>query len=477
MELNELVLKCINGIYKGSFFYINSLVKHIQEPEIIGSGSYESHKVTMSMQDSGLEPVHGTINYRNEYYMTAAVAQTTWIKLNSDFEYIINPNQCFKIGNCTVLVIEIDNVLPSLTLKLGNTELRISGHFVISSKQPADYVFPSLEKFWMEIEYISNSFRIKNAQGKVYHELVQEVKMAPGLEFSIGTLDFEACRYNYGRWGDIGLRSAMEDSDIIIQNLFISDFFVSYYAIFDGHGGNKCSEYLKENLHKILKKNLQGNSNINNWPDIIKESFIECDQNFHLSFYEISKVMGSTGLVCLLTPGCLIVANTGDSRAILSRRGQAIQLTNDHKPDLPSEKSRILSNGGSVTLGRVMGKLSLSRAFGDYEFKLPGKKIITCVPEIDLYQINRNIDDFIVLGCDGLFEAYSNQDVVEFVRDRLRRMKVTEQDPCRVVKDLVSQAVYAQKTRDNVSAILITLLLEIKNDNSTLIESITRKKY
>ena len=78
------------------------------------------------------------------------------------------------------------------------------------------------------------------------------------------------------------------------------------------------------------------------------------------------------------------------------------------------------------------------------------------MPEIGMYQINRNIDEFIVIGCDGLFEAFSNQEIVKFVRDRLKRMRITEQDPQRVIKDIITEAVHTRRTGDNVSAILIT---------------------
>ena len=70
MEHYEMILKCINGIYSGKFFYLNSLVKDIQEDAIIGCASYESSKVTASMQDAGLEPTHIKILFKNDYFMS-----------------------------------------------------------------------------------------------------------------------------------------------------------------------------------------------------------------------------------------------------------------------------------------------------------------------------------------------------------------------------------------------------------------------
>lgn len=43
---------------------------------------------------------------------------------------------------------------------------------------------------------------------------------------------------------------------------------------------------------------------------------------------------------------------------------QALDLSKDHKPDLESEKERILKAGGFVQVGRVNGSLNLARAIG-----------------------------------------------------------------------------------------------------------------
>jgi protein phosphatase 1G len=60
----------------------------------------------------------------------------------------------------------------------------------------------------------------------------------------------------------------------------------------------------------------------------------------------------------------LIVANAGDSRCVLSRKGRAYDLSKDHKPDLDAEKERILNAGGFIVAGRVNGSLNLARAIG-----------------------------------------------------------------------------------------------------------------
>ena len=62
-------------------------------------------------------------------------------------------------------------------------------------------------------------------------------------------------------------------------------------------------------------------------------------------------------------------ANAGDSRTVMCEKGNAVDLSKDHKPELPEERSRIIKAGGEVVDGRVNGMLALSRAFGDFDYK------------------------------------------------------------------------------------------------------------
>ena len=63
------------------------------------------------------------------------------------------------------------------------------------------------------------------------------------------------------------------------------------------------------------------------------------------------------------------MANVGDARAILSRSGTAIDLSVDHKAKRADEQHRIKSQGGYIVYGRVLGRLAISRAFGDFDCK------------------------------------------------------------------------------------------------------------
>lgn len=128
-------------------------------------------------------------------------------------------------------------------------------------------------------------------------------------------------------------------------------------------------------------------------------------------------------------PRRLAVANCGDSRALVCRAGKVVELSEDHKPELPGEAERIKKAGGYVAAvgpcHRVDGwGLNLSRALGDFHYKarldlsVEEQKVIA-VPEIRVLTLTDE-DEFLVLGCDGCFELNTSQQVVDIVREGLR---------------------------------------------------------
>eukprot|EP01053_Blabericola_migrator_P001254 Blabericola_migrator_1__1253@NODE_1323_length_4805_cov_60_313634_g868_i1_p1_GENE_NODE_1323_length_4805_cov_60_313634_g868_i1NODE_1323_length_4805_cov_60_313634_g868_i1_p1_ORF_typecomplete_len636_score70_27PP2C/PF00481_21/2_9e09PP2C/PF00481_21/9_4e55PP2C_2/PF13672_6/4_2PP2C_2/PF13672_6/5_1e14SpoIIE/PF07228_12/4e07_NODE_1323_length_4805_cov_60_313634_g868_i128934800 len=134
---------------------------------------------------------------------------------------------------------------------------------------------------------------------------------------------------------------------------------------------------------------------------------------------------GCTAICVLLVDNTLFIANAGDSRAVLCRNGKAECLSQDHKPTLPEERQRIYAAGGFVEFGRVNGNLNLSRALGDLIYKQeinlpPEKQIVSGFPDVRKVELQPD-DEFIVMGCDGIWEYYTSQDVVDFVRARFRR--------------------------------------------------------
>jgi len=122
----------------------------------------------------------------------------------------------------------------------------------------------------------------------------------------------------------------------------------------------------------------------------------------------------------------ILAANIGDSRCVVSRAGKAMELSEDHKPEDEIELKRITNAGGFLTDdGRVKGGLNLSRAFGDHMYKDNDKlhlkdQMITAHPDIRHYDVTKE-DEFMILACDGIWNVMTNQEAIDFVRDRLEK--------------------------------------------------------
>ena len=274
---------------------------------------------------------------------------------------------------------------------------------------------------------------------------------------------------------------------------------ISYFAIFDGHGGEGCSTFLKENYLKYLIENA-------NFPFDIKTSMIEAFQKAEEEFIkqkcksaEEFDNSGSCALVCILLDNKVYISNIGDSRAIMSMSGgtKIKQLSIDHKPNNPKEFERAIKNGSKIYIDnddpdRDISKLvfikdksefekyknekeevifreypsdlAVMRTIGDVKVKNkeyggnPGT--IISIPEIFIYDIS-NTEDFIVMGCDGIFDDLSNQDVVEAAwyiyknRSKTKNYDIHEltQEAC----DMIIKYGLEKETSDNLSCIIIGL--------------------
>lgn len=176
---------------------------------------------------------------------------------------------------------------------------------------------------------------------------------------------------------------------------------------------------------------------------------------------------GCTAVVTLIRGGKLYVANAGDSRAVLCRGGQAVALSDDHKPAQDREKNRIEAAGGFLAdiggVCRVNGNLNLSRAIGDLKYKgntdlQRHEQIITAQPDVRVETIGPD-DQFLLLACDGVWDVMSNQEAVDFVSKRISK-DVTLSDIC---SELVEACLAAdpKETRgigcDNMTALIVQL--------------------
>lgn len=139
---------------------------------------------------------------------------------------------------------------------------------------------------------------------------------------------------------------------------------------------------------------------------------------------------GCTAVVVLKVDNKIFVANAGDSRAVVSRGGTAKDLSEDHKPEDETERTRIEKAGGKVTQeGRVNGGLNLSRALGDHSYKqnasLPAsEQMIVALPDVTELTLEPQ-DEFIVIACDGIWNSLSSQEVVDFVKENMQHKKLS----------------------------------------------------
>ena len=217
-----------------------------------------------------------------------------------------------------------------------------------------------------------------------------------------------------------------------------------FAAVFDGHGGGGVSGWLRSKLYTHLQKHLKET----HWEeqeddeDSRKPSLSAHVAALRKAFSQVEKdvldqenlaYQGSTAVAVVLHESdeghrTLISANLGDSRAILSRRGKAIDLTRDHKPNEEREKARILKMGEAIewdSLSKVhrVRNLSLSRAIGDRY----AKPVVSSQVEIKLFPVAEEGDEFFLLASDGLWDVMTSQDVVSYVHQRFEKELNREQ--------------------------------------------------
>lgn len=265
----------------------------------------------------------------------------------------------------------------------------------------------------------------------------------PDALFSGGGISFltghRNASFSYGYSSFKGKRSSMED----FYETSISEVdgqMVAFFGVFDGHGGSRTAEYLKNNLFK----------NLSSHPDFIKdtksaivEAFRQTDADYLNEAKGQQKDAGSTASTAVLLGDRLLVANVGDSRVVACRAGSAVPLSIDHKPDRSDERQRIEQAGGFVIWAgtwRVGGVLAVSRAFGDKLLK----PYVVAEPEIQEEEIDGV--DFIIIASDGLWNVLSNQDAVTIVQNI--------KDAEAASRKLVQEA-YARGSSDNITCVVV----------------------
>jgi len=242
-----------------------------------------------------------------------------------------------------------------------------------------------------------------------------------------------------------GLRPAMEDAHICTKLETSATACVKrdnnndvlFFAILDGHGGDESSNWLSVNLVPILTNHLNTERSVEN---SLNKAFQEANELLLLQNFK----SGSTCVSILIeeATGVAWMANVGDSRCVLSN-GWA---TEDHRPSRLDEAERVRLAGGCIVNNRVLGLLSVTRAFGD---KLLKPSVI-CTPEIRKIQLNPNDHQFCILACDGLWDVMSNDLAITLCSDGF-----TIANSEAIGWSLVAAAIQHCKSLDNVSVIVL----------------------
>ena len=316
----------------------------------------------------------------------------------------------------------------------------------IKSPFKQDEPSSSSEMLTSPLSITTSSYSNKLAPKEYPNMFLSSIKRQSNIEskikFSKKIKKIQAiCRVGFS---GVSLKKLNQDDYFIFPN-FLNNSTYSFFGVCDGHGtfGQNISFYLKENLpqnvmNEFLKYDIQNLSEINTYffSQIILYTFSETNKEMNEDERIDSSISGSTCVSVICTPERLFCINVGDSRCVLGKfdknKNQWIpkNLSKDHKPSDPNEKSRIIKSGGRIESfmdeeGNYEGPervwlknedtpgLAMSRSFGDEIAHTVG---VTVSPDIYDYLFVEE-DKFIILASDGIWEFMSSDEVVDIVKD------------------------------------------------------------
>ncbi|KAJ8460878.1 hypothetical protein OPV22_033804 [Ensete ventricosum] len=280
-----------------------------------------------------------------------------------------------------------------------------------------------------------------------------------------------------------------------------------FFGVYDGHGGSQVADYCRERIHHVLIEQLRNcardlrSNTCDDWKKQWERAFINCfqqvddevggkvtegnlgssDDKSKDEIFSDSPLMpiapetvGSTAVVAVICSSHIIIANCGDSRAVLCRGKQPVPLSVDHKPNREDEYARIEAQGGKVIHWngyRVFGVLAMSRSIGDHYLK----PWIIPVPEVTIVPRCRE-DECLILASDGLWDVMSNEEVCDIARKRILlwhkkngivsspvNHRGEEADPAaQAAADCLSKLAIQKGSKDNITVIVVDLKAQRK---------------
>eukprot|EP00960_Hanusia_phi_P073397 768003-Hanusia_phi.AAC.5 len=293
---------------------------------------------------------------------------------------------------------------------------------------------------------------------------------------------------------DAGGLSYQEDRSIKVQimnnnpdypelmNITMPD--LSFFAVFDGHGGEGTAEFVQHHLprsfakelRKCLNKKLRGSFNtclvtalkkaFKITDNLIKE-MIDSRAWGEQSIQGTKTCMESSGAAAVAAVLCgreLVVAHVGDCRAVMSdKQGKSKLLTKDHTYYNIEERERVEFLGGNWEHSRLNSMLGVSRAFGDYCFQT-NRKFVGLSAEPEIFQTTITDEhELLLLASDGFWseengQGYGFRDSAEAVTCLRTHLQKNNNDLKDALRLAISRAVKCSES-DNTTGILISFCL------------------
>jgi len=242
------------------------------------------------------------------------------------------------------------------------------------------------------------------------------------------------------------------------------------FALFDGHAtvhaANFCQQYLKKYLQKSFDR-LCIDGELYEIFNALKIGFVLTDAQ--LQRWTAQKLKdpqhptGCTAVIALIEEENIWLANTGDSRALLlhEEEREPLPLSYDMKGDDPRAVKPVIRRGGAVyrvppsKTARVLGMLSLTRAFGNQHLRKEGEKVVTARPKITRIakeELRSPEKAHLLLACDGLFDVAASREAAECFHSLNKKGK----SPKKIAKQLVLSA-FGGNSKDNISTLIVAL--------------------
>ncbi|GAB4826258.1 hypothetical protein Ancab_009123 [Ancistrocladus abbreviatus] len=294
---------------------------------------------------------------------------------------------------------------------------------------------------------------------------------------------------SHGSTTIMGRRREMEDAAMIeIGFAGVDSGKYDFFGVYDGHGGARVAEACRERMHRILDGEIEeeiaawkkkkkvmippeeekegGAVVVVDWEKVMARCFDKMDREVGGGEKDGEEMtVGSTAVMAVVGKEEVVVANCGDSRAVLCRGSVAVPLSVDHKPDRPDELARIEAAGGRVINWngpRVLGVLATSRSIGDHYLR----PYVISKPDVIIYRRTK-FDEFLILATDGLWDVVTNEVACQVVK-RCLNGKICKGCPGAMdgpmtrahashAAALLAELALARGSRDNITVVVIEL--------------------